>query len=58
MMATHNTDHQIRAYEADVEEAIIDAYQLIERFFTNGISPSNERMLKESFIKTSRESNV
>ena len=58
MMAIHNTEHQIRAFKGDVEEAIFEAYQLIERMFSNGISPSDKRILKQSFIKTSRESKV
>ena len=58
MMAIHNTEHQIRAFKGDVEEAIFEAYQLIERMFANGISPSDKRILNQSFLKTSRESKV
>ena len=58
MMAIHNTEHQIRAFKGDVEEAIFEAYQLIERMFSNGISPSDKRILKQNFIKTSRVSKV
>ena len=54
-MAADNTHHQIREFKADIERAIFAAYQLIERIFTDEISPSDEKMLKQSFIKSSKE---
>ena len=58
MPTTDDTHHQFEEPDANVQRAMVDTYQLIERMFMNAISPNDEKVLKESFMKTPNELKV
>ena len=52
MLTTDDTHHQFKEADANVQWAMVETYQLIERLFMNAISPIDEKTLKQNFMKT------
>ena len=58
MFKTVDTHHQLKEPDANVQRAMVDTYQLIERMFMNAISPRDEKILRQIFMKSSNEDKV
>ena len=56
MLTTDKTQNQFKEPDTSVQRAMADTYQLIERIFMNAISPNDEKILKQSLMKTPSES--
>ena len=52
VLTTDDTHHQLKKPDANVQWAMVETYQLIERLFMNAISPIDEKTLKKNFMKT------
>ena len=50
MLTTDDTHHHFKEPNL-VQTAIVEVYQLIERLFMNAISPNDEKILNQSFMK-------
>ena len=58
MLTTDDTHHHFKEPDANIQRAIVETYQLIERLFMNAISPNDEKILKQSFMKIPKEIKV
>ena len=56
MLTTDNTHHHFKEPNVKVQTAIVEVYQLIERLFMKAISPNDEKILNQSFMKIPKES--
>ena len=52
MLTTDDTHNQFKDPYANVQWAMVETYQLIERLLMNAISPIDEKTLKQNFMKT------
>ena len=58
MLTTDDTHRQFKEPDANVQWAMVETYQLIERLLMNAISPIDEKTLKQNFMKTPNASKV
>ena len=52
VLTTDEAYHQFKEPDANVQWAMVETYQLIERLLMNAISPIDEKTLKQNFMKT------